>query len=85
MLVDLNKATAKQTSKIPMLSRMLEEIEKKAPHAPMAHLNEFKHYSWQPLVSFVHGGIHAVNRHGKGFPLELVLMEYGTRMVCSAS
>jgi len=55
MLVDLNKATAKQASKIPMLSRMLEEIEKKAPHAPMAHLNEFKHYSWQPLSSFVHG------------------------------
>ena len=75
MLAELTEETAKQASKIPMLSQMLEAIEEKAPHAPVAHLKEFKHYSWRPLSSFVHGGIHAVNRHGKGFPLELVLME----------
>ena len=75
MIGDLNEATAKQAGKIPMLSQMLEEIESRAPHAPIASLLEFKHYSWRPLSSFVHGGIHAVNRHGKGFPLELVLME----------
>ncbi|MBD9400072.1 MULTISPECIES: hypothetical protein [unclassified Pseudomonas] len=75
MLAELTEETAKQASKIPMLSQMLEAIEEKAPHAPVTHLKEFKHYSWRPLSSFVHGGIHAVNRHGKGFPLELVLME----------
>lgn len=75
MLAELTEETAKQASKIPMLGQMLEAIEVKAPHAPVAHLKEFKHYSWRPLSSFVHGGIHAVNRHGKGFPLELVLME----------
>lgn len=75
MLAELTEETAKQASKIPMLSQMLEAIGEKAPHAPVAHLKEFKHYSWRPLSSFVHGGIHAVNRHGKGFPLELILMQ----------
>lgn len=58
-----------------MLSQMLEDIEVQAPHAPVAQLKEFKHYSWRPLSSYVHGGIHAVNRHGRGFPPELVLAE----------
>lgn len=75
LLADLTDESAKQASKIPMLSNMIIEIEDKAPHAPVAHLKEFKHYSWRPLSSYVHGGIHAVSRHGKGFPVELVLME----------
>lgn len=75
MLSELTQDTAKQANKIPMLSQMLEAIEENAPHAPVAHLKEFKHYSWRPLSSFVHGGIHAVNRHGRGFPPELVLMQ----------
>lgn len=75
MLAELTLETAKQASKIPMLSQMLEAIEEKGPHAPVAHLKEFKHYSWRPLSSFVHGGIHAVNRHGRGFPSELVQMQ----------
>lgn len=75
MLAELTSETAKQASKIPMLSQMLDAIEAKAPHTPVAHLKEFKHYSWKPLSSFVHGGIHAVNRHGRGFPYELVLMQ----------
>jgi hypothetical protein len=72
MLAELTPETAKQSGKIPMLSQMLVEIEEKAPHAPVSHLKEFKHYSWRPLSSFVHGGIHAVNRHEKGFPIDLV-------------
>ena len=75
ILQDLTAQSAKKASKIPMLSQMLMEIEEKAPHAPVAQLKEFKHYSWRPLSSFVHGGIHAVSRHGKGFPLELILTE----------
>ena len=74
LITELTHETAKRASKIPMLSKMLDEIEAKAPHAPVAHLREFKHYSWKPLSSFVHGGIHAVNRHGRGFPTELVFI-----------
>lgn len=75
MLAELTRESAKQASKIPMLSRMLDEIEVKAPHVPVDSLREFKHYSWKPLSSYVHGGIHAVNRHGRGFPMELALMQ----------
>lgn len=75
MLAELTRETAKQASRIPMLSQMLDEIEAKAPHVPVASLREFKHYSWKPLSSYVHGGIHAVHRHGRGFPIELALMQ----------
>ena len=75
IISELTQESAKRASKIPMLSKMLEEIERDAPHVPVAQLKEFKHYSWRPLSSYVHGGIHAVNRHGRGFPLELVCMQ----------
>lgn len=73
MVSELTDVNAKKASKIPMLAKMLDDIEMKAPHAPVTHLKEFKYYSWKPLSSFVHGGIHAVSRHGQGFPMELVL------------
>ena len=72
MMAELTHESAKKANKIPMLSEMLIAIEEKAPHAPVAHLNEFKHYSWRPLSSYVHGGIHAISRHGQGFPALLV-------------
>ena len=72
MLAELTLETAKQARKIPMHIQMLEVIEEKAPHPPVAQLKEFKHYSWRSLSSFVHGGIHAVNRHGRGFPSDLI-------------
>ena len=75
MISELTDESAKRGSKIPMLSQMLEEIERDAPQVPVAQLKEFKHYSWKPLSSFVHGGIHAINRHGRGFPVELVHMQ----------
>ena len=53
ILAELTRETAKQASKIPMLSKMLDEIEAKAPHVPVASLREFKHYSWKPLSSYV--------------------------------
>ena len=72
MMAELTHESAKKANKIPMLSEMLIAIEEKATHAPVAHLNEFKHYSWRPLSSYVHGGIHAISRHGHGFPALLV-------------
>lgn len=75
IISELTQDSAKRADKIPMLSKMLEEIERDAPNVPVGQLKEFKLYSWRPLSSFVHGGIHAVNRHGRGFPLELVCMQ----------
>jgi hypothetical protein len=36
-------------------------------------LLEFKEYSWKPLSSFIHGGIHAIGRNREGYPLPLLL------------
>lgn len=63
---------AQRAEKIPMLSEMLKELEGKAPAQTMGMLLEFKQYSWKPLSSFVHGGIHAIHRHSKGYPVALL-------------
>lgn len=57
---------------LPSFSVMMNEIEKKAPPAAYRHLKEFKDYSWKPLNSFVHGGIHAVKRNNDGYPAALL-------------
>jgi hypothetical protein len=36
-------------------------------------LIEFRDHQWKPLSSYVHGGIHAIHRHGNGYPLQLML------------
>ena len=65
---DLTAATANTNEKLPMLSEMLQKLEGKAPSNALTPLLEFKEYSWKPLSSFIHGGVHAVNRHSKGYP-----------------
>lgn len=69
---ELNHETAKWADKIPLLSELLVELEGKAPALVLGQLNEFKEYSWKPLSSYIHGGIHAITRHGKGYPNELL-------------
>lgn len=70
---DLNHETAKWADKIPLLSELLIELNGKAPAQALGQLNEFKEYSWKPLSSYIHGGIHAMARHGKGYPVELLM------------
>jgi len=69
---DLNIETEKKAQKMPMLSEMLEKMEGKAPKNALDPLLEFKEYSWKPLSSFIHGGIHAISRHSKGYPVALL-------------
>lgn len=79
MIAELSEDAAQGKSKLPMVSLMLGEIELKAPHSPTASPKEFQQYSWSALNSFVHGGLYAVSRHSKGFPLELVRPRSSTR------
>lgn len=69
---DLNAETAKWADKVPLLNEILVELEGKAPPQAIGPLLEFKEYSWKPLSSYIHGGIHAITRHGKGYPTELL-------------
>lgn len=69
---ELTHEGAKRAEKLPMLSEMLAQLEGKAPKQAIDMLLEFKQYSWKPLSSFVHGGIHAITRHSKGYPIGLL-------------
>jgi hypothetical protein len=72
LAAELNHKSPKKTDKMPMLSEMLNKLEGKAPVEAFSMLLEFKQYSWKPLSSFVHGGIHAINRHSRGYPVLLL-------------
>ena len=72
LAAELTYEGAKKAEKMPMLSEMLRKLEGKAPTEAIGMLLEFKQYSWKPLSSFVHGGIHAINRHSKGYPIQLL-------------
>lgn len=69
---ELTREAADKANNLPLLTEMLEKLQGKAPQEPVNMLLEFKEYSWKPLCSFVHGGIHAIHRHSKGYPLPLL-------------
>lgn len=75
---DLTPENAKKADKLPMLSEMLTHLEGKCPKILTDQLLEFKEYSWKPLSSYVHGGIHAIHRHTKGYPPELLVQTLKT-------
>lgn len=73
LTAELNYENSKKADKIPMLAEMLADMEGKAPQEALNMLLEFKEYSWKPLSSYVHGGIHALSRHSKGYPVPLLM------------
>ena len=73
LMAELTNESAQRANKLPMLSEMLTKLEGKAPIEAMDALNEFKEYSWKALSSYVHGGIHAISRHSKGYPVEQLI------------
>jgi hypothetical protein len=70
---ELNDDTAKWADKLPTLNEMLIELNGKAPQLALNPLIEFRDYSWKPLSSYIHGGIHALSRHKKGYPSALLI------------
>lgn len=69
---ELNHETAKWADKVPSLSEILVELDGKAPAQALGPLLEFKEYSWKPLSSYIHGGVHAISRHNEGYPIQLL-------------
>lgn len=58
---------------MPSLSEMLKKFEGKVPKEVIEMFLEFKEYSWKPLSSYIHGGIHAIDRHNRGYPVLLLI------------
>lgn len=73
LMCELTSESASKANNLPMLNEMLTKLDGKAPKEALDMLLEFKEYSWKPLSSFIHGGIHAINRHSKGYPPPLLL------------
>jgi len=73
LAVDLTPETEQKASNMPILSLMLKQINDKAPKQATQMLNEFKGVSGKAMNSFVHCGIHAVNRHDSGYPLYIII------------
>jgi hypothetical protein len=65
---DLTHQAAKRADRMPMLGEMMEKLRTSAPIEATGPLDEFREYSWKSLSSYVHGGIHAIDRHSKGYP-----------------
>lgn len=56
----------------PNNSEMITKLEGKAPEQAVQMLKEFRDIQWKALNSYVHGGIHALQRHGAGYPEQLI-------------
>jgi hypothetical protein len=72
LTAELNEDSQKRANNLPMLSEMIGQLEKKAPKNAIDPILEFKEYSWKPLSSYVHGGLHAIDRHSKGYPIQIL-------------
>lgn len=69
----LSSDSEQAAKNLPSTAEMLERI-KSIPNAANAwiRLDEFKQHSWKPLNSYVHAGIHPLQRHQMGYPPSLI-------------
>ena len=72
LLHEFTREAVGNSEKLPMQAEMLKELEGKAPRDAMISLVGFKENSWKPLSSYVHGGVHALQRHSEGYPTGLL-------------
>jgi len=69
---DLSINTANADNGLPSHCEMIKQIDGKAPAEATRMLTEFRDVTWKASSSYVHGGIHAMKRHGEGYPLQLL-------------
>lgn len=69
---DLTISSEQDAKNQPAVATMMAAIAKSAP--PQAHdaLLRFKNNSWHALNSYVHAGIHPIQRHAEGYPVLLI-------------
>lgn len=80
LAVPLSREAEKAANKLPMLSDMISALEGKAPANAVAMVLLFKEMHAPALNSFVHGGIHPLQRHMTGYPEPLIV-----QVVCASN
>jgi hypothetical protein len=76
----LSAESERIANKLPSFSEMISGLQGKAPLAAYEMAARFKEMQAPSLNSFVHGGIHPLNRHALGFPEPLV-----AQIVCTSN
>ena len=56
----------------PNNAEMIKALDGKAPEEAVLMFKEFRDVQWKALNSYVHAGIHALQRHGSGYPVQLI-------------
>jgi len=74
----LNRDSEKIANKLPMFAEMVAALDGKAPVSAVAMVAQFKEMQAPSLNSFVHGGIHPLQRHAMGYPEPLLVQIVST-------
>ncbi|WP_305825624.1 DUF6988 family protein [Massilia brevitalea] len=86
LLAPLNEDTQKTANKLPMATEMLKALEKHGPSMAVRPLMQFKAISASPMNSYIHSGVHPLQRHREGFPAvllyQLVISSNGLNTMC---
>lgn len=69
----LTKETEQAAKNSTGLQEMISEIQKKGPAEAYNALARFRDNALKPINSYVHAGIHPLNRHATGYPEKLVI------------
>lgn len=72
IMQELSVDTANADNGLPSHFEMIKQIDGKAPAEATRMLSEFRDLTWKASSSYVHGGIHAMKRHGEGYPTQLL-------------
>ncbi len=68
---DLSPEAERRSKSLPQAGDMLSSMEGIAPASPVTSLRNFRTHSWAALNSYVHAGLHSLNRHASGLPLPI--------------
>jgi hypothetical protein len=69
---DLDVDAEQSAQTLPLVQEMMKTLATKAPAPAYQVLVTFKDSSWKALNSYVHAGIHPIQRHETGYPVQLV-------------
>ena len=70
---DLNLESEQAAKNLPQVADMIASIGKSGPREAYDALSRFKDHSWKALNSYVHAGIHPIQRHSEGYPVKLII------------
>jgi hypothetical protein len=71
----LSEGSDEQARKLPGATLMLKALVEKAPAGLVEPLRQFHSVAWHGLNSYVHAGIHPLQRRARGYPAELAAQQ----------